>query len=95
MLNNAKKRQLKSLAHHLNPIVIVGNQGLTEAVVAELDLALSRHELVKVRVNAADRDERRAIIAQMEQQSRAELVQHIGHVAVLFRTSPSARIQFT
>ncbi len=95
MLNNAQKRQLKALAHHLQPIIIVGNKGLTAAVAAEVDNALAHHELIKMRINGADRDERQAMVTAIQAESGAELVQQIGHIAVLFRRSPSARIQFT
>lgn len=84
-LNSRQRQHLKGLAHGRKPIVIIGEQGVTEGVLAELDGALAHHELVKVRVNAADREERDAMIASMTGQTGAELVQRIGHVAVLFR----------
>ena len=81
-----KQRQyLKGLAHSRKPVVIVGDRGVTEAVLTELDQALAHHELVKVRVNAGDRNERESFITRLTGRAGAELVQHIGHVAVLYR----------
>ena len=84
-LSENQKRHLKALAHHRKVIVIVGAAGITDAVLAEIDAALAHHELVKVRVNAADRDARRAMIDTIAQRSGAELVQSIGHIATFFR----------
>ena len=89
-LTNHEKRYLKSLAHHRKPIVIIGNHGLTPAVLHELSLALDHHELIKVRVNAEDREERNGLIAAMCGAANAVLVQQVGHVATLFRRNPEA-----
>lgn len=85
MLNDKQKRHLKALAHDRKPIVIVGANGLTEAVLAELEGALTYHELVKVRVNAEDRETREAMIELMCEAAHADFVQRVGHVATLFR----------
>jgi len=87
-LSSQQVRKLRGLAHSLKVIVIVGNNGLTENVRHEIDDALTRHELLKVRVNAEDREQRDALISQMCEQSDATLVQRIGHVAVLYRQNP-------
>jgi len=84
-LSNPQKRHLRSLAHHLKPVVMIGQHGLKDSILEELEIALDAHELVKVRVSAEDRDERSAMIGRMVAASGAELVQTIGHVAVLFR----------
>ncbi len=84
-LTENHKRQLRKLGHALKPVVTIGNNGFTAAVGEELDNALEHHELVKVRVNAADRDERSTIVALMCQRSQAQLIQRIGHVALLYR----------
>ncbi len=78
-------RHLRSLAHHRKPVVIIGGAGLTEAVLAEIDQALAHHELIKVRVNAADRTQREAFIADICQRTGAEVVQKIGHIAAFYR----------
>lgn len=90
MLNNRQKRHLKTLAHASRPMVIIGANGLTEAVMQEIEYTLRHHELLKVRVNAADRTERGQIITQITIQAGAELVQQIGHVVLLFRRNPEA-----
>lgn len=87
-LTKKQIRQLKSLAHHLNPVVIVGQNGLTDAVLNELNITLSTHELIKVRLNAGDREERQEMITQICRRSGAQLVQRIGHVAAFFRRNP-------
>lgn len=78
------KRQLRTLGHKLKPVVIVGNAGLSESVLAEIRLTLDHHELIKIRVNAADRIERQRIIDEICAQTRAELVQKIGHIALIY-----------
>ena len=94
MLDNRQKRYLKALAHDRKPVVIVGDKGLTSAVVNEIHLALDHHELIKVRLNAKDRETRAQMITQLCQILEAELVQRVGHVAALFRRNPQAsRIQ--
>ena len=90
MLKNTQKRYLKSLAHSKKPVVIIGAKGLTQAVLEELDIALDHHELVKIRVNAADRDARIDIINHLCTSLRAQLIQRIGHVATLFRRNPES-----
>jgi RNA-binding protein len=87
-LTEKQRRHLKGLAHHLNPVVRVGNSGITPAVVAETLRALEDHELIKVKVSAADRAERDAAIEALAVAATAALVARVGHVAILFRQSP-------
>jgi RNA-binding protein len=89
-LNNSQKRYLKALAHHRKPVVIVGESGLTKAVLHEVCLALDHHELVKIRINAQDREAREAIIMEICETAAAVLVQRIGHIATFFRRNPEA-----
>jgi len=84
-LSDSQRRHLRGLAHHLKPVVMVGQDGLKASVLAEVDAALTAHELIKVKVAAADREERAALIAEITATADAELVQSIGHVAALFR----------
>jgi RNA-binding protein len=84
-LSNAQKRYLRGLAHDLKPVILVGAKGVTPAVLAELELALEQHELLKVRVAASDRDERDAWIAALADASGAAVAGRIGHVAILYR----------
>jgi RNA-binding protein len=86
-----QKRWLKASAHQLKPVVTIGQNGLTEAVLAELEIALAHHELLKVKVAAGDRELRDAMIAEMTAASGAELVDRIGNVAVLYRHNPKKR----
>ena len=71
----------------MNPVVMLGNAGLTEAVVAELQRALTDHELVKVSARLADRDDRNAVLAALGSRTGSELVQQIGNVGVFYRRS--------
>jgi RNA-binding protein len=88
MLTEPQKKFLRGLAHPRKVIVQTGNAGLTDAVLREIELALLHHELVKVRIVAGDRDERDAQIERAVQMTRCELVQRIGHVAILYRRNP-------
>ena len=81
----AQKRALRSRAHHLKPVVSVGQHGLGENVMHEIDCALEAHELVKIKLGNADRDAKRRLLEEIVAATAAELVQTIGHVAVLFR----------
>lgn len=75
-------------------MVIVGINGLTPAALGAIDEALKYHELIKIRVNAADRESRTMLIAQICNALGSELVQRVGHIATLFRRHPEApRIQ--
>jgi RNA-binding protein len=91
MLTQLQKRHLKALAHSRKPVVIIGGNGLTPAVLAEIDTALAHHELIKIRVNAADREQRERWIAELCAALASEQVQRVGHVATLFRRNPEAR----
>ena len=84
-LSKAQRRHLKQLAHPLKPVVMIGQHGLTDAVLAETEQALEAHELIKVRVSVGDRDARSAVIDELERRSGAERVQTIGHIAILYR----------
>lgn len=88
-LTERQKKQLRGLAHPLEPVVRLGNAGITASVLAELDAALSHHELIKVKVLAADRTTRDAMITSIATSSGATVVTRIGNVAVLFRPSPA------
>lgn len=81
-------RQLKRIAHHLEPVVLVGDQGVSEALIAETRRALDDHELIKVRIHAADRDTRRAMADALANACDAAVIQRIGKVTVLYRPSP-------
>ncbi|QGU33039.1 ribosome assembly RNA-binding protein YhbY [Thermochromatium tepidum] len=90
-LTEKQKRWIKPQVHHLKPVVLIGQQGLTDSVLAEIERALDHHELIKVRVNAGDRDERDAAIGLICQRTGADLVSRVGHVAALYRHNPRKR----
>jgi RNA-binding protein len=84
-ISASQKRHLRSLAHHLKPVVTVGQHGLGENVLAELEIALDFHELVKVKISGAEREDKKAMIETISETCGADLVQTIGHIAVFFR----------
>ena len=84
-LDKEQVRYLRGLAHTLNPIVMVGNKGVSQTLVDELKLALDRHELVKIKVQAEQREDRDMLIDGLLTSASAELVQRVGHTATLFR----------
>lgn len=84
-LNEKQRKYLRGLAHGRDPLVMIGQSGLSEAVTRELDTALTAHELVKVRARVGDRDERDLILDELATQTGSELVQRIGNVGVFFR----------
>ena len=83
-------KEMRAIAHNLNPIVTLGANP-SESALAELDRALSDHELIKVRVNIADRKARGQTIDDIAKSARALEVQRIGRVAVLYRANPDAK----
>ena len=85
MITSRERKALKAKAHSLEPIVLIGGKGLTDAVVAEVDFALNAHELIKVRAPGLERDERDRAFAEVCARTGAELVQQVGKVAVLYR----------
>lgn len=84
-LSAFQKRYLRGLAHTLDPVVLLGQKGVTQAVIAELGLALDHHELVKVKLSGGDREERAAQIEALCTPLDAEVVQTIGRTATLWR----------
>ncbi len=89
-LSNAQIRTLRSEAHRLmlKPVVMIGQNGLSENVVIELQQALEHHELIKVRIPAAEKNEKSAMIEAICQQQQADLIQSIGHVVVIYKLNP-------
>ena len=87
-LNAAQRRAHRAASHHLDPVVVVGGDGLTDAVRKEADAALSAHGLIKVRVFSDDRNAREALLAQLADSLNAAPVQHIGKLLVLWRPLP-------
>ncbi|MDX5406311.1 ribosome assembly RNA-binding protein YhbY [Rheinheimera fenheensis] len=91
-LTNKQKQFLKAKAHDLKPVILLGSNGLTEGVVAEIDNALNFHELIKVKVPTEDREQKVLIMDAIVRETQAEQVQVIGKVLVLFRPSKDKKI---
>ena len=91
-LSNKQKQHLKSLAHSMKPVVLLGANGLTEGVLAEIEGALAHHELIKVKVPEEDRELRAQIYATILQHTGAQQVQIIGKVQILYRPSELQKI---
>lgn len=87
-LNEKQKKHLRKLGHALHPVVLIGNSGLTDGVVAETERALTDHELVKVRARVGDRAARDAAFEQIATRTASTLVQRIGNVGLFFRPHP-------
>ena len=90
-LTDRQKRHLRGLGHPLKPLVMLGQHGLTDAVVRELDQALEAHELVKLRARAGDRAARDEALDTLATRTGAALVQRIGNVGLYYRASRRAR----
>ncbi|CAM3602197.1 RNA-binding protein [Rouxiella silvae] len=90
-LNNKQKQYLKGLAHPLKPVVMLGNNGLTEGVLAEIEQALQHHELIKVKIAAEERETKTLIVDAIVRETKANNVQVIGNMLVLYRPSTEDR----
>ena len=88
-LSAAERKALKARAHNLHPILQLGEKGLTDAVIAEIDRALTAHELIKVRAASLNRDERDVALASICERTNAQAVQHIGKMLIVYRQKPT------
>ena len=86
-LSNRQVRYLRGLTHHIKPVVMVSDKGLSENVMAEIETALNHHELIKIKM-FSDRDSRKTLISQIIESCDAEKVHVIGQVACFFRRNP-------
>lgn len=86
------RQTLKSKAHHLKPVILIGAKGLTPAVVDETNIAIEIHELIKVRIYGAEREDRQLMANDLCEQLKAQLVQLIGNTAIIYRKKPDAKI---
>ncbi|WP_372965855.1 ribosome assembly RNA-binding protein YhbY [Marinobacter sp.] len=84
-LSAEQRREYRAIAHNLKPVIIVGDKGLSEGLQEELDRALNDHELIKIKVASQDREARQEAIEELCKNSKAELVQTIGKIAVILR----------
>lgn len=90
ILPAAERKALKARAHSLHPILQLGEKGLTDGVIAEIDRALTAHELIKVRAAPLNRDEREVALASICERTNAQAVQHIGKMLIVYRQKPPA-----
>ncbi|MBN2355954.1 ribosome assembly RNA-binding protein YhbY [candidate division KSB1 bacterium] len=86
-MNSADKKKLRAQAHSLKPVIMIGQFGLTAAVLAEIELALSSHELIKVKIRA-EREDRKQISEKICIDTGATLVQTIGQIAIIYKLNP-------
>ena len=84
-LTNNQKKFLRSMGHTLKPVVMVGQHGLSESVIAELETTMNKHELLKIKIRVDGKDEKQQMIDQIVKVSRSNLVQVIGNVMVIYR----------
>ena len=85
-LTSSQMKYLRGLAHGLKPVVLIGQNGLTDAVVQAADSALNRHELIKVKFNEIkDKAQKKSYAASLESATRSSLVGMIGHIAIFYR----------
>lgn len=87
-LTPAERRELRARAHHLHPVVMISDAGLTPEVTREIEANLKSHELIKVRVMGDDRDARKTLAAEICQATEASPVQQIGKILVIYRARP-------
>jgi RNA-binding protein len=90
-LNPKQISHLRGLAHSLNPVVMIGDKGLTENVFKEIETALNAHELIKIKVAGDDRDARKAMYQSICERTLATAVHHIGKQLVLYRASDTIK----
>ena len=94
-LNNKQIRFLRAQAHSMKPVVLIGGAGLTDNVINEINQALDDHELIKVRVNADDREDKKEMIDSIIRQTESTHVQSIGHIGIFYRQNKkNPKIEF-
>lgn len=91
-LSGKQKNYLRGIAHSKNPIVTIGNKGLTEAVVDEIELALDKHELLKIKLPGGSKAEKKALLGLINDNTSSEPVQLIGRVAVIYRCGAEPKL---
>lgn len=84
-LSESQRKYLRGLGHHLKPVVMVGDAGISEALLNEFEQTIEHHELMKVRVRGIDREHRDQMIAELARKGNANLVQRIGNIALYYR----------
>lgn len=90
-MNTQQKQKLRKQAHDLKPVVLLGSKGLTPAVLAEIEVALEDHELIKIKIPSADQEEFQARVIEIATATKAEIVQSIGHSLTIYRKSKKTK----
>ncbi|WOG28974.1 ribosome assembly RNA-binding protein YhbY [Endozoicomonas sp. 8E] len=90
-ISSEKKRHFRSLGHKLKPVVMVAGNGLSDGVIEETLRALHDHELIKVKFAVGDREVKKEAIAELCNQTQAELIQTIGNIALIFKENKDAK----
>ena len=92
-INKKQIQYLKGVAHSLKPVVLLGNNGLTEAVVAEIDYALNHHELIKVKIPTDDKETKGLIVEAICRETKSIKIQVIGKTLIIYRQSEEKKIR--
>lgn len=87
-LSPTERRALRAAAHHLQPVVAIAGNGLTPAVLKEIDVSLKAHELIKVKLHSIERDDRAPLLDQICAELGCSPVQQIGNILILWRKKP-------
>ena len=90
-LSEAQKKYLRGLGHHLKPVLMIADSGLSESVASEFEIAITHHELIKVKIKA-DRVDRQKLSQQISKLCHAELIQSIGQVSCFYRPNPDKAV---
>jgi RNA-binding protein len=91
-LTTNQKKYLRGIAHGLNPMIIIGANGVTESLMTELESTLEHHEILKIKMASADRDDRKQIVDYILEQTGALLVQTIGKICVIYRQNEDTEL---
>lgn len=92
-ITNAMKKQFRTIGHGLSPVVTIAGNGLSAGVMAEIERALEDHELIKVKIVVAEREQRKEVVQALVNDCKAELIQEIGKVALIFRAARKPHAQ--
>jgi RNA-binding protein len=84
-LTEAEKKHLKGKAHHLKPVVMIGQQGMKDTVMEEINKALTFHQMIKIKISGGDKNYRNELVAQISTETDALAIQQIGTIAVLYK----------
>ena len=94
-LDTKLRKRLRQIAHHLDPVVTVGDHGVTDNLAIEVNRALADHELIKVRVSGSSRESRENVAEALAARGDADIVQQIGKMVILYRQNPNANVKLS